>query len=206
MRGTPPPPAPPAPPASSRAPERLAERRHVAFRLIPGDDEARFACALRAPVVELESGRAQRPATLGAEPDEHLVRLHGVQERGARGSTDGLREGVGAPGVAPPYARFEVREQLRRDVAGLGEQVAGALAAQLEVPDQRGIEEHHRLGASAPFFVAPKDSTSMPARQVMSAGWQPRKASAFAKRAPSMCTLSPRSWAIAQSSASGSRR
>src|SRR5438309_6100724 len=146
MRGTPPPPAPPAPPASSRAPERLAERRHVAFRLIPGGDEARVACALRAPVVELETGRAQRPATLGAEPDEHLVRLHGVQERRARGSTDGLREGVGARGVAPPYARLEVREQLRRQVAGLGEQVTGALAAQLEVPDEGGSEEHHRLG------------------------------------------------------------
>ena len=42
-----------------------------------------------------------------------------------------------------------------------------------------------------PFFVPPKTSTSTPARQVMSAALHPRVTSAFAKRAPSMCTGNP---------------
>ena len=48
-----------------------------------------------------------------------------------------------------------------------------------------------------PFFVPPKQSTSTPARQVMSLGWQPSVATALAKRAPSMCTLRWRRLAIA---------
>src|SRR6266567_3021927 len=41
---------------------------------------------------------------------------------------------------------------------------------------------------SAPFLVAPKESTSTPAFQVASAGVQPSRATALARRAPSMCT------------------
>jgi hypothetical protein len=41
---------------------------------------------------------------------------------------------------------------------------------------------------SAPFLVAPKESTSTPAFQVASAGVPPRRATALARRAPSMCT------------------
>ena len=51
----------------------------------------------------------------------------------------------------------------------------------------------------APFLVAPSDSTSTPARQVSSAGVQPRAATALAKRAPSMCTCRPWRWATAHS-------
>jgi hypothetical protein len=40
---------------------------------------------------------------------------------------------------------------------------------------------------SAPFLVAPKESRSTPAFHVASAGVQPRRATALARRAPSMC-------------------
>ena len=53
----------------------------------------------------------------------------------------------------------------------------------------------------APFFVAPRVSASMPARQVRSAGAHPSAATAFATRAPSRCTRSPRPCAIAASAA-----
>ena len=42
--------------------------------------------------------------------------------------------------------------------------------------------------ASAPFLVAPKERTSTPAFQLASAGVQPSRATALAKRAPSMWT------------------
>ena len=42
-----------------------------------------------------------------------------------------------------------------------------------------------------PFLVPPKQSTSTPAFQVISAGLHPRLAQALAKRAPSMCRLRP---------------
>ena len=45
--------------------------------------------------------------------------------------------------------------------------------------------------ASAPFLVAPSESTSMPAFQVASAGLHPSRAMALASRAPSMCIRSP---------------
>src|SRR3546814_16948061 len=48
----------------------------------------------------------------------------------------------------------------------------------------------------APFLVKPKDSASTPARQVTSAGAQPRKATAFAKRAPAMCSFNPSARAL----------
>ncbi len=53
----------------------------------------------------------------------------------------------------------------------------------------------------APFLVAPRVSTSMPARQVRSAGAQPRAATAFAIRAPSRWARSPCSRPIAVSPA-----
>ena len=40
-----------------------------------------------------------------------------------------------------------------------------------------------------PFLVPPKQRTSTPARQVMSAGCTPSAATALAKRAPSICTF-----------------
>src|SRR3546814_5546453 len=43
----------------------------------------------------------------------------------------------------------------------------------------------------APFLVKPNDRASTPARQLTSAGAQPRKAKALAKRAPSMCSFIP---------------
>ena len=59
---------------------------------------------------------------------------------------------------------------------------------------------------SAPFLVAPSDSTSTPARHVTSAGEQPRAATAFAMRAPSTWARSPSSRAIAVSSLTWSGR
>ena len=59
---------------------------------------------------------------------------------------------------------------------------------------------------SAPFLVAPSDSTSTPARQVTSAGAQPREATAFASRAPSRWVRSPNSRTIAVSSVTWSGR
>ena len=56
---------------------------------------------------------------------------------------------------------------------------------------------------SAPFFIAPSDSASMPARHVRSAGVHPRAAIALATRPPSRCARRPRSCATSTSSGSG---
>ena len=48
-----------------------------------------------------------------------------------------------------------------------------------------------------PFLVTPNDRMSTPDFQVTSAGLQPSRATALAKRAPSMCTFRPCARAIA---------
>ena len=47
-----------------------------------------------------------------------------------------------------------------------------------------------------PFLVAPNERMSTPERQLISAGLHESRASALAKRAPSMCSLSPRALPI----------
>src|SRR6266478_5917634 len=132
--------------ALAQAAERGAQRRYVAIRLVPGDHEARFAGALGTPVVELEAGGAQPLATLHPELHEHFVRLHRVQQAGAGGAADVLRQTVGALRVTLPDSAFYVRQQLRGDVARFRQQMPGALTPQLEIPHQITVEENHRLG------------------------------------------------------------
>src|SRR5579862_8315053 len=88
--------------------ERLAQRLHVAFRLIPGDDETRLAAALCPGVVELEASLAQRAAARHAEPEKYLVGLHRVQQRCTGGPSDARSQCIGARGIALPEAILDV--------------------------------------------------------------------------------------------------
>ena len=122
----------------SEARERGAQRVDFALGLVPGDHQARLAVVRWPPVVELEARRAQALASLDAKAHEYLVALDRVQQVRRRGRVrHALRERVAALGVALPQAGLDVGEELRSDVARLGEQVAGALAPQLEVAHQR---------------------------------------------------------------------
>ncbi len=60
---------------------------------------------------------------------------------------DLLRQAIGPCGVAAPQTTFDIGQQLRSGVAGLGQQVAGALATQFEVVHPLRIEKHHGLGS-----------------------------------------------------------
>src|SRR5579864_1604849 len=75
-----------------------------------------------------------------------------MQQRRAGGRADACGQTVGALGVALPDTGFNIGEKLRGHVARLRQQVAGALAAQLEIAHQRAIEEHHRLGRERPVL------------------------------------------------------
>ena len=67
--------------------------------------------------------------------------------------------------------------------------MAARLRRNRNLARQAGIENTHGpRRTSAPFFVAPKLSTSTPARQDSSAAEQPTNDRALAKRDPSMCS------------------
>src|SRR5690606_25291344 len=103
---------------------------------------ARFPRALGPPVVELETAVAQALLAALSQVHEQLVRFDGVlQPLSGRGGK-ALSEPVRALRVAPPDACLDVRKQLSRSEAGLREQMPGALAPQLEIPNELRIEEH----------------------------------------------------------------
>ena len=130
--------------------------------------------------------------------DEDLVGVDRIEQRRAlerrQAGDQPARHGVGVAGVVEPQAVGEVGVELRRQQPHLGEEMAAALAPELE---SLAAVESKKITTSAPiapFLVAPRLSTSTPAFQDSSAGEQPTKDSALAKRAPSMCSLSPWRW------------
>jgi hypothetical protein len=69
-----------------------------------------------------------------------------------------------------------------------------AFAPELELARRPASKNTTASAARAPFLVAPRLSTSTPAFHESSAGAQPTKDSALAKRAPSMCSFRPWRW------------
>ncbi len=101
------------------------------------------------------------------------------------------RHGVGVAGVGEPQPVGEIGIELRGQQPHLREQVAAALAPELELARRRASKKITTSAPSAPFLVAPRLSTSTPAFHESSAGEQPTNDSALAKRAPSMCSFRP---------------
>ena len=101
------------------------------------------------------------------------------------------RVGIGAPGALEPVVIGDVARELRRDEARFDNTCPPRF---MRNGISRASSASNTTTASAliaPFLVAPSDSTSTPQRQVRSAGEHSRAATAFANRAPSMCTRRP---------------
>src|SRR6185437_11591316 len=81
-----------------------------------------------------------------------------------------LSESVRAIRVAPPHTCLHICEQLRGDVSGFRQEMAGALAAQLEVLDQLWIEEHDGLRAQSAILCRP-EGQDVNARAPRDIGW-----------------------------------
>src|SRR5690348_5975667 len=104
---------------------RLSQRRDCGGEtverfalLVPAGDDADLT---RAPFIEIEALRPQALAFLIAHAEENLVRFDGIDEPVLSGGSDFLRGRVGGAGIVEPQIAFEHREDLRGEVAALGQ-------------------------------------------------------------------------------------
>jgi len=146
--------------------------------------------------------------TLGVEPVDRRprqVREDAVgldrRDQGHAGKSDDripqpARHRVRMGCVAKPRTAVEHREPRRGEEAHLRGELPPCLRRRANSSASAWSKNTTASQKGIPFLVPPRDSTSTPARHVSSAGAQPTDATAFAKRAPSMCTCMPRSCAI----------
>ena len=128
------------------------------------------------------SRRSRSPGRAAPPPRPAVTRMNtsfastGRSSRSAPGRLgEPRRRGVGGAGVAQPDVALEHRQDLGGEIAALGEQMAGRACGDSGSP--RRARDRKKISASAespPFLTKPKDSASTPARQLRSAGAQPR--------------------------------
>ena len=131
------------PPVGHRALIAAASRSTVFGLLVPAGDEADLA---RPPVVEVEALRAEARGFVRAGLEEDLVGLDRIDQALGRGLGKRLRRGIGRAGILEPQPVLEQREDLRGEHPALGQQMAGAFAADLDLIGKVGPEQDQRLG------------------------------------------------------------
>src|SRR6185503_14891516 len=109
-------------------------------------DEANLA---RSPLVEIVAHRLQSLRLVVGDLEENLVGLDRVDQPLRRSSGELLPGCVRGTGVLQPQVAVEHREDLRGEVAALGEQVPGALAANGDLASKLGPEYDQRFGVEA---------------------------------------------------------
>ena len=155
------------------------------------------AIGRRHPVVELRAGLAQPCAFVIRHAREHRVGLDRIGDLDAFDAATVRAASCAAPArwrgrrvAARDHPPDTPRAAPRRNASSTSDGPI-FLRRYSKSRASSGSKNTTASAASAPFLVAPKESTSTPLRQVMSAGVQPRPASALAKRAPSMCSFMP---------------
>src|SRR6185369_7222856 len=93
------------------------------------------------PFIEIEALGAEAVGLVGGSPDEDLVRLNWIDQPLRRCPGQRLRCGIGGTGILQPQVTVEHRQYLRGEEASLGEQMAGALAANRDLIGKFGPEQ-----------------------------------------------------------------